>query len=78
MTSTVNSCKRDIKELEGEVKTLKAENEDLRFSMNKLLASLGEILGMLSQVETELVFNLPPVGDFIQRLREIINRAIND
>lgn len=69
MTSTVHSCKTQIKELEDANRTLVLENKDL-------LTALGEILGTLAKVENEIVFNLPPVSIFKQVIRNIIGKVL--
>lgn len=78
MTSTVNSCKRSIKELEGEIRTLKAENEDLNqviLENKKLLTVLADIVSLLRSLEGNLLFRLPPVSTFIEKLYEILRDA---
>ncbi len=59
MTSTVNSCKRTIKELEGEIRTLKAKLRDLS--------------DLVQSVQEHPAFRLPPVSTFITKLRDSLD-----
>lgn len=63
MTSTVHSCKTQIKELEGANRTLVLENEDLHIK-------LRDLSELVQAVHEHPAFRLPPVSTFIEVLRE--------